>query len=117
MTTTDTTDETAPDAETAPPVSTDLHPLAETAPARAPLGLEQRALRGQLMQHFPLIERPVSEWGLVGQGDVVAGHMDLVDVETLERVRAFPGATILEDRVFANVRNLPAKVRELLGLS
>ena len=36
------------------------------------------------MGHFPLIERHVSEWGLLGQGDVVSGHMDLLDVESLD---------------------------------
>src|SRR5205807_5193174 len=42
----------------------------------------ERAATSQVVQRFgSLVNRPLLEWGLVGQGDVVAGHMILVDLD------------------------------------
>lgn len=98
--------------------ATELHAVAEIAPADdTRTVLERRAARSALMQAWLTvagIARPVAEWGLLGQGAEIAGHMGLVDVESLARVRAFPGAVIAEDRVFANARNIPADVLAVL---
>ena len=51
------------------------------------------------------VQRNLLDWGLVGQGDVVVGHMILVDLDSGEKVRVMPGTRIEEDRLFANTRN------------
>lgn len=85
--------------------------LAPRPPANPAVQTQQRlerAASSQVVQRFGgLVNRPLLEWGLVGQNDVVPGHMILVDLDSGAKVRVMPGTRIEEDRLFANSRNLP----------
>ena len=54
-----------------------------------------------------LVQRPLTEWGLLVEGDEVKGHMDLLDLNTGEKVQALPGHRIGKDGLFANLKNFP----------
>jgi hypothetical protein len=73
--------------------------------------LQRLAGGSQFAQQVGLWGRPVDEWGLVGKcddpdckGDVWRGHGLLLDINSLEKVRAHDGAR-LDEGVFVNVRN------------
>jgi hypothetical protein len=53
------------------------------------------------------IGRGPQDLGLVGQGQVVTGHMILMDANSGECVRVMDGAKIEDDRVLVNIRCLP----------
>jgi hypothetical protein len=89
-----------------------IHPL--TAERAALLSPVARAIAGY-------VQRPVSEWGVLGPGDIVKGHMLLLDLNTGEKVRGMDGHKIGEGKLYANLRNMPEAlstgdtIEQLLG--
>jgi hypothetical protein len=53
------------------------------------------------------IGRGPTDLGLVGQGQVVTGHMILIDIDSGEFVRVMDGARLEDDKVYINSRNVP----------
>jgi hypothetical protein len=80
---------------------------AQSTQAQAQTRLERAAASQVVQKVGHLVQRPLLDWGLVGQGDVVAGHMILIDLESGEKVRVLPNTRIEDDRILANSRNLP----------
>ncbi len=68
-----------------------------------------------------LINRPVSEWGLLGPGDVVKGHMTLLDLNSGEKTEALDGHRIGEGQLYMNLINAPQAlsagdtIKQILG--
>lgn len=65
----------------------------------------QAARSGGFTRLLALSGRGVTEVGLFTKGDTIAGHMILLNTDTLEKVR-FTDQKIEEDGVFANTRDL-----------
>ena len=83
-----------------PPPTTDL--------VNRPLTKEQAAMQTKVYQRIAgLVARPPSEWGLIGPGDTIRGHMLLLDLNTGEKVRGMDGHRVAEGGLYANLRNLP----------
>lgn len=83
----------------APPVS---NPLA------TPLAKEQAALKSPIGQKIAgMLARPVTEWGVLGPGDIVKGQMLLLDLNSGEKVRGQDGHRINKDELYMNLRNAP----------
>jgi len=85
-----------------------LEPPSIAESVRAPLSKDRAALLSPIGRKIAgMVGRPVSEWGLLGEGDVVHGHMLLLDLQSGEKVRGLDGHKIGEGRLYANLRNLP----------
>lgn len=85
-----------------------LDPPPDLSKANVPLVKERAAMLSPIGQKVAAyIHRPTSEWGLLGPGDVVKGHMLLLDLNTGEKVRAMDGHKIGEGQLFANLRIFP----------
>jgi len=83
-----------------PPPTTDL--------LQRPFTKEQAAMQTKVYQRIAgLVARPPSEWGLIGPGDTIRGHMLLLDLNTGEKVRGMDGHRVAEGGLYANLRNLP----------
>ncbi|MPZ68605.1 MAG: hypothetical protein GEU71_03655 [Actinobacteria bacterium] len=93
-------------------------PEAEADPRVVAMERQRRAAASKVAREFgAVIGRPVTDWGLMGKGDRVRGHMILVDLESGKKERFLPGSRIEEDRLYANTRNFPvALVTGKLGL-
>lgn len=73
-----------------------------------PMTKERAALLSPVGQKIAgMVGRPISEWGLLGEGDTVKGHMLLLDLKTGEKVRGLDQHKIGEGKLYANLRNLP----------
>jgi hypothetical protein len=73
-----------------------------------PLTKEREALLSPVgLKLAGVVGRPISEWGLLGEGDVVKGHMLLLDLHTGEKVRGQDQHKIGEGKLYANLRNFP----------
>lgn len=85
-----------------------LDPPPDLSKANVPLVKERAAMLSPIGQKVSAyIHRPPSEWGLLGPGDTVKGHMLLLDLNTGEKVRAMDGHKIGEGQLFANLRIFP----------
>lgn len=73
-----------------------------------PMVKEQAAMRTKIGQQIAgLIARPITEWGVIGPGDTVRGHMLLLDLNTGEKVRAMDGHRVNAGELYMNLRNVP----------
>lgn len=73
-----------------------------------PLTKERAALLSPIGQKLAgFIGRPPAEWGLLGPGDELRGHMLLLDLNTGEKVRGNDGHRVNPGQLYANLRNLP----------
>lgn len=99
-----------------------LDPPPDLSKRNVPLVKERAAMLspvGQKLSGF--VNRPPNEWGLMGPGDTVRGHMFLLDLNTGEKIRAMDGHKINEGQLFANLRNFPEAlstgdtIEQLLG--
>jgi hypothetical protein len=78
-----------------------------------PLTKEQAAMLTQVYQKLAgLVNRPPSEWGLLGPGDTVKGSMKLLDLRTGEKVDGMDGHRVNEGQLYANLRNFPESLSQ-----
>ena len=85
-----------------------LAPPPSSTTLQRPLAKEQAALLSDTGQKIAaLLGRPVTEWGVLGPGDVIKGHMLLLDLNTGEKVRAADGHRIKDGELYMNLRNAP----------
>src|SRR5678816_1988278 len=83
-----------------PPPSADL--------VQRPLVKEQAAMVTKVGQQIAgLIARPVTEWGVIGPGETIRGHMLLLDLNSGEKVRAMDGHRVNAGELYMNLRNVP----------
>jgi hypothetical protein len=69
---------------------------------------EQAAMISKIGQKIGgLIGRPVTEWGVIGPGEIVRGHMLLLDLNSGEKVRAMDGHRVGKGELYMNLRNVP----------
>src|SRR4030095_4652806 len=69
---------------------------------------EQAAMKSDIGKQIAgLIARPVTEWGVLGPGDIVKGHMLLLDLNSGDKVRAMDGHRINAGELYMNLRNVP----------
>lgn len=79
-----------------------------TTLAQRPLVKEQAALASPIGKQIAgMLARPVTEWGVLGPGDRVKGHMLLLDLNSGQKVRAQDGHIVNEGELFMNLRNAP----------
>jgi hypothetical protein len=55
----------------------------------------------------PYIQRPPAEWGIIGPGDQIRGHMLLLNLNSGEKHRAMDGHVVNDGELYLNLRNLP----------
>lgn len=85
-----------------------LDPPADTTALNLPLTKERAALLSPIGRAIaPFVQRPVTEWGLIGPGETIRGHMLLLDLNTGEKVRGMDGHRVNEGQIYANLRNMP----------
>jgi hypothetical protein len=85
-----------------------LAPPPSTETISRPMAKEQAAMKTKVGQQIAgLIARPVTDWGIIGPGDVVRGHMLLLDLNTGQKVRAMDGHRVNEGELYMNLRNVP----------
>jgi hypothetical protein len=76
--------------------------------AQHPLTKEQAAMRSPVYQKLAgFVARPLIDWGLIGPGETIRGHMLLLDLNTGQKVRAMDGHRVKEGELYANCRQLP----------
>ena len=79
----------------------------------ASVALQQAAFRSRVAQRIaPYVGRPINEWGLIGEGETIKGHMILLDLNTGEKVRAMGGHKTAPGSLYANLRNFPVALAE-----
>jgi hypothetical protein len=89
-------------------VARELTAPQDDAASREPLTRERRALQSRVGQKLAgFIGRPVSEWGLIGEGDTIKGHMLLLDLDTGDKVRAYDSHIVGKGKLYLNLRNVP----------
>lgn len=82
-------------------------PPATEAAAR-PMVKEQAAMMTKVGRELAgLIARPITEWGIIGPGETIRGHMLLLDLNTGEKVRAMDGHRVNKGELYMNLRNVP----------
>lgn len=85
-----------------------LDPPRDPSTANQPLTKERAALLSPVGRELAgFIGRPPAEWGLIGPGDVMRGHMLLLDLTTGEKVRGMDGHRVGPGKLYANLRNFP----------
>ena len=85
-----------------------LAPPPSTTTVQRPMVKEQAALLTSTGQKIAgMIGRPVTEWGVLGPGDTVKGHMLLLDLNSGEKVRGMDGHRIKDGELYMNLRNVP----------
>lgn len=85
-----------------------LEPPPDDTRLNVPMVKERAALLSPIYQKLAgAVNRPISEWGLLGPGDVVKGQMMLLDMKTGEKIRASDGHKINEGQLYANLRIFP----------
>lgn len=99
-----------------------LDPPPDLSKRNVPMVKERAAMLSPVGQKLAgFVNRPPTEWGLLGPGDTIRGHMFLLDLNTGEKVRAMDGHKINEGQLFANLRNFPEAlasgdtIEQLLG--
>jgi hypothetical protein len=76
--------------------------------AQRPLVKEQAALMSPIGQKVAgMLARPVTEWGVIGPGDRIKGHMILLDLNSGQKVRAMDGHIVNAGELYMNLRNAP----------
>jgi multidrug efflux pump subunit AcrA (membrane-fusion protein) len=65
-----------------------------------------RAAKTKVVKALGPIERPLAEWGLVGENDEVVGHFILVDLDTGDKVEVVDRLKIEGDKIYANAQQL-----------
>jgi hypothetical protein len=79
-----------------------------TNPLATPLAKEQAALKSPIGQKIAgMLARPVTEWGVIGPGDIVKGQMLLLDLNSGEKVRGQDGHRVNAGELYMNLRNAP----------
>jgi hypothetical protein len=85
-----------------------LEPPPTNTLAQHPLTKEQAAMRSPVYQKLAgFVARPLIDWGLIGPGETIRGHMLLLDLNTGQKVRAMDGHRVQEGQLYANCRQLP----------
>jgi hypothetical protein len=73
-----------------------------------PMAKEQAALASPIGKQIAgMLARPVTEWGVIGPGDLVKGHMLLLDLNSGEKVRGMDGHRVNAGELYMNLRNAP----------
>lgn len=85
-----------------------LEPPPTDETAARPLTKERAAMLTPIYQKLaPFVNRPPSEWGIIGPGERIRGHMLLLNLHTGEKTRAMDGHRVNEGELYANLRQLP----------
>jgi hypothetical protein len=80
----------------------------DAAMVNRPMVKEQAAMASRVGRQIAgLVARPVTEWGVIGPGDTIRGHMLLLDMNTGEKVRAMDGHRVNKGELYMNLRNVP----------
>lgn len=85
-----------------------LDPPPDPQVINQPLTRERAALLSPVGRKLaPFIQRPPAEWGIIAPGDVIRGHMLLLNLITGEKHRAMDGHVVNSGELYLNLRNLP----------